>query len=456
MSDVQYCFFFFFCRGVAKQGPAVHLLTNLSIQSVSLSRYASAMSGYPFRRPRPSVFNSKVPPHLSVLYNPPHVIFPALAFLLTLTLSDNHRQLVIKLLFACAGLGLAFFLFRLWWPRKLEWEVEELWIYPIKSCKGISSRRLEVGARGFKGDRIFVICAKDEEKYAMVTQRECPKLALLGCELNDVNAVCRMARPGGGWIQGDDLAVPISVPAPPSSDTFILDVFRAQIKVADCGDVASKWLNRYLNADKTTKTRKDYRLCRLLGDRDNVKDDFRWSSVYSTKDIAPLVDSSQFLVTFRDSINDLNDRLKKNEEEVLIPMESFRPNIVLKQSEAESGVPRPWNEDTVADLEFGAGNLLLRTNKPCQRCAVSTVDQSTGVVRKSLQPLRELNKFRKPRDKRFYDSPIFGLNMSVMHEGEASGERVYLTVGDRARRKTNAVWNMLNCDPVEKHLKKEK
>jgi hypothetical protein len=50
----------------------------------------------------------------------------------------------------------------------------ELWIYPIKSCKGISGASFAIGDRGFLYDRNWMLVEADTNKF--LTQREYPRV----------------------------------------------------------------------------------------------------------------------------------------------------------------------------------------------------------------------------------------------------------------------------------------
>lgn len=55
-------------------------------------------------------------------------------------------------------------------------KISELWIYPIKSCKGIKVDHVDVTPRGFELDRIFMV-ADSNGKF--VSQRSHPSMALI-------------------------------------------------------------------------------------------------------------------------------------------------------------------------------------------------------------------------------------------------------------------------------------
>ncbi len=60
-------------------------------------------------------------------------------------------------------------------------QITGLFIYPIKSCRGISLREVELGPRGFLHDREFLV-VDGEDRF--MTQRNTPALATVGVALD--------------------------------------------------------------------------------------------------------------------------------------------------------------------------------------------------------------------------------------------------------------------------------
>ena len=116
-------------------------------------------------------------------------------------------------------------------------------------------------------------------------------------------------------------------------------------------------------------------------------------------------DGFPLLVCNEASLEDLNSRMPEP-----IPMERFRPNIVLE------GL-RQWAEDRIETLMIG--ELTLRLVKPCTRCTIPSVDQRTGMPATDPGPV--LRKFRFDKALR---GVTFGENAVI-----ASGARMR----DRAR-----------------------
>ncbi len=110
-------------------------------------------------------------------------------------------------------------------------------------------------------------------------------------------------------------------------------------------------------------------------------------------------DTSPYLLTSLESLEDLNQRLRQkspsNSFEEL-PMLRFRPNIVVSGGEA-------FGEDNWQTLTIG--DLILESSKPCGRCSVTTVDFNTGKV-SSSEPLKTLAQYRR-KDRGVYFGQYF-------------------------------------------------
>ena len=107
-------------------------------------------------------------------------------------------------------------------------------------------------------------------------------------------------------------------------------------------------------------------------------------------------DGMPYLLIGHNSLKDLNSRL---DEPVL--MNRFRPNIVF--SGGDAFVEDSWKKIQIGELEF-------QVVKPCSRCVMITVDQSTGL--KGTEPLKTLATYRKVGNK-----ILFGQNMVALSNG---------------------------------------
>lgn len=98
-------------------------------------------------------------------------------------------------------------------------------------------------------------------------------------------------------------------------------------------------------------------------------------------------DGFPLLLARRENLADLNSRLESP-----LPMNRFRPNIVLS-----GGGAAPWADDAWRQLGFGSSEtgvagVQVQLCKPCSRCKVTTIDQATAEEGK--EPLVTLRKFR--------------------------------------------------------------
>lgn len=232
--------------------------------------------------------------------------------------------------------------------------LEAVYVYPIKSCGGISVERVDLVSTGLRDDRRWMLV---DEAGGFMSQRGHPGMALISPSLNPERLT--VSAPGM-----PDLVVPTRVDA---TDTVPVEVWGDSQRGELAGAEADRWFSDFLDFP-----------CRLVRKPD---DDFRpVDSVYATgQDQTSFADGFSLLVISEASLEDLNARLQEP-----VPMNRFRPNLVVGRCEAyaEDG----WKEMRV-------GNAAFRVAEPCPRCAVTTVDQKTG--RRGKEPLRTLATYRK-------------------------------------------------------------
>jgi hypothetical protein len=112
-------------------------------------------------------------------------------------------------------------------------------------------------------------------------------------------------------------------------------------------------------------------------------------------------DGYPILVISEASIASLNDRLIERGVEPM-EMRRFRPNWVVKGAAA-------FAEDTWKNIRVNG--IVCEVVKPCPRCAITTVDPSSGEVVDPHEPLATLNTFRRSAEGKV----MFGQN--VIHRG---------------------------------------
>ena len=245
-------------------------------------------------------------------------------------------------------------------------QVTALFVYPVKSCGGISLAQAEVGPRGFRHDREFLIV---DEADAFVTQRTAPELATVAVRLEQENLVLHHAGAGA-------LRLPLETQEGTSRvrTPRRVKIFNDQVYADDVGGDSAEWFSAVLR-----------RPARL------VRTGASFSRRVSPEEIAPahraaegpeipFADAFPTMLASEESLAELNSRLRKP-----VPMNRFRPNIVVRGA-------APYEEDTWKTIR--AGNIAFGCAAPNLRCVITTIDQQTG-TRDGSEPLRTLATYRR-------------------------------------------------------------
>jgi uncharacterized protein len=249
--------------------------------------------------------------------------------------------------------------------------VASVHVYPVKSCRGIERAEIRVTDAGLEHDREWMVVTPDGR---FVTQREEPRLALIGTAVDDAHL--RLTAAGR-----DALDVPLAL----GGTAMEVVVWRHHCTAHDQGEAPARWLSALLG--------RPLRLVRFDPAHRRLSDP---AFTGRTPGYSRFADGYALLVISLASLADLNRRLPAP-----LPMNRFRPNVVL------DGVG-PYGEDTIHELR--AGGLTLRLVKSCTRCTIPTTDQETG-VRDPEEPLRTLRGYRWNADLR---GVTFGQNAIVV------------------------------------------
>lgn len=256
--------------------------------------------------------------------------------------------------------------------------VSALYVYPIKACRGVRVEQWSVVERGFDADRRWMIV---DAAGDFVTQREVPRLALVTTELDGDGPSLHVRASG---------LSPLTLPRRHETDTARTVRIWDDQSVGCVHREGSAWFSAFLGAPHELVYMPDAQRRAVNPKR------------AQSGDIVSFADAYPFLLISEASLTELNRRLAKP-----VPMERFRPNIVVSGIEA-------FAEDHFTHVQLGA--LSFRGVKRCDRCSVTTVDIETGET--SLEPMRTLATFRRQ------DSKVwFGMNL--IHDGLGT-----LRVGD--------------------------
>jgi len=235
--------------------------------------------------------------------------------------------------------------------------IAELNVYPVKSARGISKTRVRLASLGFEWDRHWMVIREDG---TFLTQRTHPSLTRIVTALTPQELILTS--------EGRE---PLVLPLAPQGASRPVRIWKDSCEALDQGDEAAAWVTRVLGDPVRL-----VRVPEVPGRRANPE--------FARSGPAPIAfpDGFPILVCNRASLDDLNRRAPE-----ALPMERFRPNLVLE------GLP-PFAEDRIGVLEIGA--VTLQLVKPCTRCVIPSTDQRTGV--RGFDPLPLLRTFRFDRE----------------------------------------------------------
>ncbi|GAD02470.1 hybrid-cluster NAD(P)-dependent oxidoreductase [Agarivorans albus] len=251
--------------------------------------------------------------------------------------------------------------------------VSQLSVYPIKSTAGIHLNHAFVEEHGLAFDRRFVVCQPDGKQ---ITARTHPKLAQVHAALTQTGLQLRAENMPNLAIQYAEFY----------SHYKEIMIWKDTVQAQHCSESYDQWFSRYLGEK-----------CHLVffGEHSSRLVKQRESQV-------AFADGYPLLLLSEASLEDLNLRSTTKHS-----MEQFRPNLVVKNTEAfaEDG----WKRFKIGEVEFEVQN-------PCSRCVFTTLDQRTGEFDANKEPLSTLAKYRQGEDGNLY----FGQNVVALNSGNIS------------------------------------
>ncbi|XP_044530897.1 mitochondrial amidoxime-reducing component 1-like [Gracilinanus agilis] len=271
--------------------------------------------------------------------------------------------------------------------------VAQLWIYPIKSCKGVPVNEAECTPMGLRSghlrDRFWLIINEDGN---MVTARQEPRLVLISltCENDSLTLSAAYTQ---------DLILPVK--APTSNVVRKCRIRGLEIEGRDCGDEAAQWITSFLKTQP-------YRLVHFEPHM-RPRNSKQIESAFRTIDKVAYPDASPFLIISEASLADLNSRLEKK-----VKANNFRPNIVI----SGCGV---FEESTIT---------LATSLHHWKKISSVWEPASTSSMILALTALFSLCSYRQcdPSDQKVYGkAPLFGQYFVLEDPGTIKvGDPVYL------------------------------
>ena len=261
------------------------------------------------------------------------------------------------------------------------YKLTEINIYPIKSCGQISLQSAKIEERGLQYDRRWMVV--DENKMFM-TQRHFPEMAFIKVRVEENGLLISHAQN-----KLEQLFLPYQSNGGERIDVVVWnDTAPAlNLKKETC-----EWFSEALNIKCNLAFMDDYSIRHV----DNM--------YAKNNEIVSFADGYPFLIIGEESLKLLNSKLEKE-----IPMHRFRPNLVFTGGE-------PHDEDKWSKIKIGQN--IFYVAKPCARCVVTTIDQSTAA--KNKEPLKTLSTYRLEDNK-----VLFGQNLLQEKSGGV------ISVGDK-------------------------
>lgn len=257
--------------------------------------------------------------------------------------------------------------------------IQDLYIYPIKSLAGIRVSAAKVEERGFELDRRWMLI---DETGKFMSQRTLPQMALLKVEIEAESLKVYHASSTSNSIQ-----IPFETNGEEISAVTVWDDAMPATLVDSKID---EWFTKALGVN--------VRLVKMPRSTHRKVD-----PKYAVNgESVSFADGMPYLLIGQKSLEDLNSKLDEG-----VPMNRFRPNIVVTGGEA-------FDEDSWGKIQIG--EVDFQVVKPCARCVMVTVDQTTG--HKAAEPLKTLAKFRKEGNKILFGQNMVALSIGLIKVGD--------------------------------------
>lgn len=251
--------------------------------------------------------------------------------------------------------------------------LQELNIYPIKSCQGQSLKEMSITSEGPEGDRQWMLV---DEEGTFLSQRTVPKMATVQVLVND---------------SGLNLGLGKQFFVVPKNNSFKrgvrIKIWNDEFDAALEPDLFSQALSQYLGVS-----------CRLVCYAPFSKRMVPTSLESDWKPEVRFSDGRPLLLLNTKSLEDLNSKLANP-----VGLDRFRGNIVYQGKEA-------FEEDAWSRIRIG--DVVFSQPKKCSRCKIITIDQRTGVSG-GAEPLKTLGSYRRDGNK---------VNFGVLWTPENSGK----------------------------------
>ena len=263
--------------------------------------------------------------------------------------------------------------------------ISQLFVYPVKSCAGVSVQEAILTETGLEFDRAWMVVDADGN---FLTQRELPRMVLIRPQLKHYEMVLRAPGMLALHIALDAVEGPVRV-----------KIWDDEVAAYDMGATAAQWFSDFLGCAA--------RLVRFDPEHKRISSP-KWTG--AVESLNQFSDGYPLLVMSEASLLALNKKLSA-QGSVQVGMECFRPNIVLGHA-PDAGEMAPHDEDRLDLLQIATaqGDIQLKPVKPCARCPIANIDPSSALSRTEVGDL--LQSYRQ--DDRVNGAVTFGMNAIVL------------------------------------------
>lgn len=230
----------------------------------------------------------------------------------------------------------------------------QIYVYPIKSAGRVALREAVLEPRGLRYDRRWMLV---DEHGGFMSQRRCPRMALISVGMS----------PGRLLVDAPGMATLILPLQPQPRPRVEARIFADETQGMLVGKEADRWFTGFLGFSSRLVYMPDDTVRRV---------DQRYAA---DGDRVGFADGFPLLLLSEASLDDLNGRLRNP-----VGMDRFRPNLVVAGCE-------PFAEDGWRRIRVGS--IPFRVVKPCARCSITMVNQTSGT--RDKEPLRTLARYRK-------------------------------------------------------------
>lgn len=251
-------------------------------------------------------------------------------------------------------------------------------IYPIKACAGTDVQEAHLERRGLRYDRRWMLV---NERGSDIHQFDYPRLASIVVSFDAEHLLVQAP-------EMPPLAIPLQVQRHSTPRT--VQWFQGISEALPVSDEADAWFQEFLHIP-----------CQLVfmpaDARHPVEPGYEVDH-----DLASFT-SFQYHLLGEGSLADLNQRLATP-----VPLERFRPNLVV--AGAPAFAEDSWHTIQINDLTF-------HVVKPCDRCAITTVDPLKGIMT-GKEPLTTLARYRTFDKKVMFGQYLLSSEQGTIHVGD--------------------------------------